>query len=117
MYVSLNGLKGPLDELKNHLILLNFAVLIIFTVRFCFALPSFTSEGLITLQLKVYRNEAGVFERAQSCGMNICRRSGDLFIKIVTLRGDRLVFSSVAKIMMLMASACTWDGKPPRQLL
>lgn len=116
MYVSLNGLKGPLNEWKNHLILLNFVVLIIFTVRFCFALPSFTSEGLITLHLKVYRNEAGVFERAQSCGMNICR-SGDLFIKIVTLRRDRLVFSSVAKIMMLMASACTWDGKPPRQLL
>lgn len=115
MYVSLNGLKGPLNELKKHLILLNFAVLIIFTMRFCFALPSLTSESLIALHLKVYRNEAGVFERAQSCGTNICRRS-DLFIKMATLRVDCLVFSNVAKIEMLMASACSWDGKPPHQL-
>lgn len=115
MYVSLDGLKGPLTELKKHLILLNFVVLIIFTTRFCFALPSLTSEGLIALHLKVYRNEAGVFERAQSCGPHICRRS-DLFIKMVTLRGDCLVFSNVAKITMLMASAGTWDVKPPHQL-
>lgn len=63
MYVSLNGLKGPLNELEKHLILLNLVVLIIFTMRFCFALPSLTSEGLIALHLKVYRNKAGVIER------------------------------------------------------
>lgn len=82
--MSLNGLKGPLNELKKHLILLDFVVLIVFTMRFCFAFPSFTRKGLTAHHLKVYVSEVGVFERAQSCGRNICGRS-DLFIKMVTL--------------------------------
>lgn len=64
--MSLRGLKGPRGELKTHLILLDFAVLIVFTLRFCFAFSLLTREGLIAVHLKVYINEAAVVERAQS---------------------------------------------------